>query len=408
MARVRQWQPPAWVPNAAGAEAWAFLVVVEMCACLPHVVTDCKGVRDLLCAGRVSATAHTRPLARIWKSIFHALDDVDDPDRYGSKLVWMPAHGAIHTIGSVTKSNGAVITSIDWRANRLVDALAKLAAACHQVPDSAVRLLEAGAKAVEHCAGLVGITAFAANHFEKEVVRPDGSVGKVTCRDAAPQDGWKVKRKGRRHLVNPATPAMEADPKGGNSLRLQSLGKETQNDVSFHTWWKEGLGCRLSPSCSSAPSAHERLEAIRCRVAAKEARARSRCPPSLNAVFRGAKRRTLAWSDTTQVTGPAMMPLPPLVSHALQGHGASDVDRQARRPDRPALLASCSSLPSSLPSPSAQFGGVAQQAALRTILARSRSPRAVRVVQQGMPLQRQGQCCWASVPSAASCGGAAS
>ena len=118
--------------------------------------------------------------------------------------------------------------------------------------------------------------------------------------------GRSSAREGRRHLVNPATPAMEADPKGGNSLRLQSLGKETQNDVSFHTWWKEGMGCRLSPSCSSAPSAQERLEAIRCGVAAKEARARSRCPPSLNAEFRGAKRRTLAWSDTTQVIGPAM------------------------------------------------------------------------------------------------------
>ena len=159
----------------------------------------------------------------------------------------MPAHGAIHTIGNVTKSNGAAITSIDWRANRLVDALAKLAAACHQVPDSATRLLEAGAKAVEHCAGLVGVTAFAANHYDKEVVRPDGSIGKVTCRDAAPQDGWKVKRKGRSRTVSLAMPATEAVTNGGNSLRMQSLSKETQSDVSFHTLvegkhWQQAFG----------------------------------------------------------------------------------------------------------------------------------------------------------------------
>ena len=330
--------PPSWVTNAAGAEAWALLVVSEVCPCLPHVVTDCKGVRDMLCAGRVSATAHTRPLARIWKGIFHALDNVDDPDRYGSRLVWMPAHGAIHTIGNVTKSNGAAITSIDWRATRLVDALAKLAAACHQVP----RLLEAGAKAVEHCAGLVGVTAFAANHYNKEVVRPDGSIGKLTCRDAAPQNGCKVKRKGRSRTVTLAMPATEAVTNGGSSLRMQSLSKETQSDVSFHTWWRESLGNRLSASSIDAPPAQERLEALRRRVAAKEARARCQSPPSLDAEFRGAKRRALAWPVTAQVTGPACLASSWSAAGPIDG-GASALDRRSRRPDRPALPASSSS-----------------------------------------------------------------
>ena len=277
--------PPPWVTSAAGAEAWALSVIVGMCPSLPCVVTDCKGVRDVLCAGRASATAHTRPLARIWKTIFHALDDLDDPERYGRRLVWMPAHGATHTIGKVTKSNGSAITSIDWRANRLVDALAKLAVACHQVPDSAAQLLEAGAKAVEHFAGIVGITAFAANHYEKEIERPDGSIGKVTCRDAAPQDGWKAKRKSRSSMVTSVTPVAEASEGRGKSSGLPALVHTTQSDVSFHTWWRKGLGKRLAASSSVAPPACERLEALRRRVADREAIARSSCQPSLNAQF---------------------------------------------------------------------------------------------------------------------------
>ena len=44
-------------------------------------------------------------------------------------LVWMPAHQTSAAIGVQTLSNGDKLSATDWRANRLVDALAKQAAA---------------------------------------------------------------------------------------------------------------------------------------------------------------------------------------------------------------------------------------------------------------------------------------
>ena len=43
-----------------------------------------------------------------------------------------------------------------WRANRLVDALAKLAAFCDRVPDAALRELAAATALVKHSCALLG------------------------------------------------------------------------------------------------------------------------------------------------------------------------------------------------------------------------------------------------------------
>ena len=40
------------------------------------------------------------------------------------KLVWMPAHKSHLAVGVATKSDGQLLTTTDWRANRLVDCLA--------------------------------------------------------------------------------------------------------------------------------------------------------------------------------------------------------------------------------------------------------------------------------------------
>ena len=45
-----------------------------------------------------------------------------------SKLVWMPAHTSTGAVREAKLSNGTRLSMLDWRANRLVDALAKISA----------------------------------------------------------------------------------------------------------------------------------------------------------------------------------------------------------------------------------------------------------------------------------------
>ena len=51
-------------------------------------------------------------------------------------LRWMPAHTAEGSIGRVTTSDGTMLTALEWRANRLVDALAKSAAVPNRLQGS--------------------------------------------------------------------------------------------------------------------------------------------------------------------------------------------------------------------------------------------------------------------------------
>ena len=96
----------------------------------------------------------------------------------------------------------------------------------------------------------------------------------VTCRDAVPHDGWKVKRKGRSGAA--ATDAVEASGSCSGGPRLPEQLSDAHSEVCFHTWWRRALADRLAAGSPDAPTASERLEALRRRVAAKEADARLR------------------------------------------------------------------------------------------------------------------------------------
>jgi len=128
--------PPAWVRSAPAAEAWALLRVFSSCPSPPRVVTDCFNLITGLGAGRAAATGAKRPLARLWGMTFQTLDGGICPDDVEKVLLWMPSHGSKAVIGHAIKSDGSVVTALDWRANRLVDALAKAAAGRGRVDDS--------------------------------------------------------------------------------------------------------------------------------------------------------------------------------------------------------------------------------------------------------------------------------
>ena len=87
----------------------------------------------------------------------------------------MPAHGAVHTIGNVLKSYGCPITAIDWRANRLVDALAKAAARETRVHPAAMKLASTAARLMEYSAARAGAVTFAANNYKVQRLNVDGT-----------------------------------------------------------------------------------------------------------------------------------------------------------------------------------------------------------------------------------------
>ena len=125
--------PPRWIYDAAGAELWAVCFVLGLRSyAVPAIVTDCKGILDSLSWAPQALTCHDKALARTWHMIRLRLDD--DLQQLAAQLTWMPSHVAQSSIGVALDSRGRPITATMWRANKLADALAKLAAGRHRLP----------------------------------------------------------------------------------------------------------------------------------------------------------------------------------------------------------------------------------------------------------------------------------
>ena len=176
--------PPSWCDTAAAAEAWALLEVLTQCPFVPHIRTDCLALLTTAKAGTAGATHHNRPLARIWCRIAHVLDgDVAELVSSG-KVVWMPAHKSHTAIGNVHLSNGAALSATDWRANRLVDSLAKAAASSLAAPRDVAAFLRSADAAAAHAACLLGIVTHAANNHQALVDGDGGGHVMTISRDS--------------------------------------------------------------------------------------------------------------------------------------------------------------------------------------------------------------------------------
>ena len=114
--------PPAFVTDSGMAEIWALHVVLTETPFIPRIVTDYLGVMSVARAGTAAATSVSSANARLWKMIAHQLDG--DITQLTDHVVWMPAHQTAAAIGTRLKSDSRTITSLDFRANRLVDRLA--------------------------------------------------------------------------------------------------------------------------------------------------------------------------------------------------------------------------------------------------------------------------------------------
>eukprot|EP00973_Karenia_brevis_P022476 3094285-Karenia_brevis.AAC.1 len=106
--------------------------------------------------GRGPATDARSPMARIWARVFATLECTTYSPALLERLKWMPAHGAVSTIGQAVGSGGSKITAVEWQANRLVDALAKKAAQLDRLPGKFMELIDPAAEAVEFFATKLG------------------------------------------------------------------------------------------------------------------------------------------------------------------------------------------------------------------------------------------------------------
>ena len=83
--------------------------------------------------------------------------------------------------------NGQRLTMFDWRANRLVDILAKLGAKANAPSDDTQRLLKSAAALVKHMAAQLGEATFFANNCMKESIDDEGATVQKPCRGSMPK-----------------------------------------------------------------------------------------------------------------------------------------------------------------------------------------------------------------------------
>ena len=96
----------------------------------------------------------------------------------------MPSHLSSAAVESVCRSDGMPVSQLDWRANRLADAVAKSAVGqCHSAL-AAVKCINSAAAVHRHEAAILGAVTRAANTHRVPVVTESGLVTIVAMRDS--------------------------------------------------------------------------------------------------------------------------------------------------------------------------------------------------------------------------------
>jgi len=211
--------PPQWCYTAAAAEAWALLEVLRQSATPPKMRTDCLSLRGVARAGTAVATAACRPLARIWMQISHILDGDLGAIERSNLLVWQPAHQSELLIGQKRGTDGKKTTAADWRANRLVDVLAKSAAEMVRANKPTRNLLQSARVACLHAACTLGSVTFAANNHKVEEVDEKGNTRTLTKRDSMDAPPRQQCARSRKQ------PAAKAEPKAGSEEKRRATDR---------------------------------------------------------------------------------------------------------------------------------------------------------------------------------------
>jgi hypothetical protein len=177
-------QPPSWCATAASAEAWALQLVISLNVSVPMMRTDCLSLITTAQAGAERATGAGRILARIWLLIANRLDGNLDCLADHKMLVWQPAHLTLAALGVARLSDGTKLTPVDWRANRLVDQLAKMSAQWGVDSKHVTAFLDKAWLATQQAACTLGNVTYLANNFVAPFVGEDGSTIQRVYRDS--------------------------------------------------------------------------------------------------------------------------------------------------------------------------------------------------------------------------------
>jgi len=264
------------------------------------------GLINQLERGFGDALTSRKPLARIWSLIARSLDHTIPDGWAHRRFRWMPAHTSRNAVGTALRSDGQPVTYLDWRTNRLVDALAKLAAARNRTPLAWRRLLDEANKAVEYSSALLGLTTFAANNYSSTEWRADGTTHTLRRRDAQPP-AYLARGRGQRpgatgprarppqqqlppdSAAGTAT-AAEADERAALEQQLQdrlcyrraahTRAKQKAEELddlkearALAAWHRDRASAPRPAPEATQLTATERLDALRRRVAARAATA---------------------------------------------------------------------------------------------------------------------------------------
>ena len=201
--------------------------------------------------------------------IFHCLDGAAEGPARRKILVWIPAHTALSAVGHARTSAGGPITAVLWRANRLVDAFAKRAAARGANERVVLKLIKSFHAAARHGAAALGYVTSAANHFSREVVQTDVSVKVVTARDSAPaprelRGPPPGQAASLGDVVRLAPPPAATAPARKASVAEHAAAARLRSEAAFWASWEPA-----ARRARAGPTAAERVAALRARVSAR-------------------------------------------------------------------------------------------------------------------------------------------
>jgi hypothetical protein len=130
--------------------------------------------------------------------ISHCLDDDISRLCKDKRLVWMPAHQGANAIKRLDKSDGTTIKAVEWRANRLADALAKIEAKKGAAPQQVVELVTSAESLVRHEAALLGTCTYAANNCWRSETLDSRKIKWTKFRDSVDQPRTKTAKKAKQ------------------------------------------------------------------------------------------------------------------------------------------------------------------------------------------------------------------
>ena len=154
--------PPPWIKTIHGAEMWAFYAAVRTSLPGASFRSDRLSVVGTFKKGYRHATHPAVALARLWRLIFAACDDFDEP-QHQVDLAWIPAHTAASDVGHLRLSNGEYLTAADRSGNDLADALAKQGAELHRLPEAVRQAYDRRSRLAQWAARDIAVRTYQAN-----------------------------------------------------------------------------------------------------------------------------------------------------------------------------------------------------------------------------------------------------